>query len=88
MAVNTLYFLAAVARPECPKDEIRPIGHRKQGEPVDPAMLTDPVSSLDVVGLRVLSKSSRLGLLCGKESLLPLGDLKKPQRRFPVGTEP
>jgi len=84
MGVNTLDLLISVARPECPKDEIRPIGHRKQGEPVDAAVLTDPVSSLDVVGMRVLGESSRLGLLRGEESLLLLGELKKPPRCFPM----
>jgi hypothetical protein len=84
MAVYTLDFLISVARPECPQDEIRPVGHRKQGEPVDAATLTDPVASLDVVRMRVLGEPSRLGLLRGKESLLLLGDLKKPPRCFPM----
>jgi ABC-type transporter Mla MlaB component len=80
MAVYTLDLLISVARPECPKDEIRPIGHRKQGEAVDAAVLTDPVSSLDVVGMRGRGESSRLGLLGSEEALLLLGDLKKPPR--------
>ncbi len=84
MAVYTLNLFIPVARPECPNDEIRPIGHRKQGEPVNTAVLTDPVSGLDVVGMRVLGESSRLGLLRGEESLLLLGDLKKPPRCFPM----
>ena len=70
MTVNALYFFVAVSRPECPKHKVRPVGRREQGESVDAAVLTDPVPDLDVVGMRVLGESSRLGLLRGEESLL------------------
>ena len=84
MTVDSLYLLIAVPRPERPKDEIGPIGDRKQSESIDPAMLTDPVSNLDVVGMGIFGKSSRLGLLRCEEALLLLGDLEEPPGRFAV----
>ena len=84
MAVYTLDLLIPVTRPECPKDEVGTVGRREQGEPVDAAVLTDPIPDLDVVGMRVLGESRRLGLLRGEESLLLLGYLKKPPRGFPM----
>ena len=77
MAVDSLNLLLAIPRPERPKDELGPIGYREQSGLVDPAMLTDPVSNLNVVGMGILlGKSSRLGLLCGEEALLLLAILK------------
>ena len=84
MAVYTLDLFISVARPECPKDEIGPISRREQGKSVYAAVLTDPISDLDVVGMRVLGESSSLGLLRGEEALLLFGDPKKPPRCFPM----
>jgi len=82
VAVYTLGLLRSVARPKCPKDEIGPTSHGEQREPVDAAVLADPVPNLHVIGMGILGESSAFGLFGGEESLLLLGDLKEPSRRF------
>lgn len=84
VAVNTLCLLVPVSRPKCPENQIGAIGHRKQSESVNPAVLTNPVSNLNVVGMSILRESSGLGLLRGEETLLLFSNLKKPPRCFPV----
>ena len=79
VAVYALDFLIPVPGPQRPKYEFGPISCRKQGEPVDTAVLTDPVPDLDVVRMGVFGKSASLGLLRGEEALLLLGDLKELQ---------
>jgi hypothetical protein len=52
-------------------------GHRKQGEPVNPTILANPVPDLHVVGMGILSEAGGFGLLRREEALLGLGDLEK-----------
>jgi hypothetical protein len=80
VAVYTLGFLRPVARPECPKDEVGPIGHREQGESVDAAVLADPVPDPHVIGMSILSESGGFCLFGSEEALLPPGDLEEPPR--------
>jgi hypothetical protein len=84
VAVYALDFLIPVPGPQRPKYEFGPISCRKQGEPVNTAVLTDPVPDLDVVRMGVFGKSGSFGLLRGEEALLLLGDLKEPPRCFAV----
>ncbi len=84
MAVHTLHLLVPVPGPQCPQDEIGPIHRRKQREPVDAAVLTNPVPDPHMLGMRVFSESGRLRLFGGEEALLLLGDLEEPPRGFPV----
>jgi hypothetical protein len=68
-----------------PQDGTGPICGRKQCEPVDAAVLPNPVHSLHMVGMRAFGESGRLGLFGGEEALLLLSDLEEePPRRFPV----
>jgi len=84
VAVYTLDFLVPIPGPQCPKYEFGPISCRKQSEMIDTTMFAGPIPDLDVVGMGVFGKSSRLGLLRGEEALLLLGDLKETPRRFAV----
>ena len=84
VAVHTLDFLIAVPGPQRPKDKFGPVCRWKQGESIDTAMLANPVPDLDVVRMGVFGESGCLGLLRREESLLLLGNLEKPSRRFAV----
>jgi len=84
VAVYTLDFPIPIPGPQCPKYEFGPISCRKQSEMIDTTMFTGPIPDLDVVGMGVFGKSSRLGLLRGEEALLLLGDLKEAPGRFAV----
>jgi hypothetical protein len=64
------------------KGKVWPVRRRKPGEPVDAAMLTNPVPSLNVVGVRVFGESCCLGLLRGEVALLLFGKIEQPARCF------
>ena len=84
VAVHTLDFLVPVAGPQRPKDKVRPIGRRKQSEPVDPPVLANPVPGRHMIGMGVFGESRCLGLLGGEVTLLLFGELEEPSCRFPV----
>jgi len=84
VAVYTLDLLVPVPGPQCPKYEVGPISRRKQSEPVDTAVLADPVPYLHMIGVCVFGESGRLGLLGGEETLLLLSEFKEAPRRFTV----
>src|SRR5882724_13696727 len=84
MAIYTLDFFVPVPGPERPKDKVRPIGCRIQSEPVDTAVLADPVPCMHMIRVRVFSESGRFGLLGGEESLLLLSELEEPPGRLTV----
>jgi len=84
VAVNTLNLLVPVSGPQGPQDEVGPVCSRKQSEPVNAAVLTNPVPHLHVIGVCVFGKSGRLGLLGGEEALLLLSEFEKPPRGFTV----
>lgn len=48
---------------------------RKAGESIDSPMRTNPIAGLNVIGMRVLCKTGKLGLLRRKEALLAFCDL-------------
>jgi hypothetical protein len=78
MAIYALDLLFAVARPERPEGEIRPVGCGKPSEPIDSAVFTNPVPSLHMVRMGILGKPGSLSLLRGEVALLLLGELEKP----------
>ena len=84
MTVDAFDFFVSVPGPQRPKHEIGSISCRKQREPVDAAVLTDPVPDLHMIRMRVLGESGRFGLLRGEEALLLLGELEEPPRRLSV----
>ena len=77
MTVNALDFFVPVPRPKRPQHEVGSIGCRKQGEPVDAAVLTDPVPDLHMIRMRVLGEASRFSLFRGEEALLLLGESRR-----------
>ena len=84
VAVYALDFLVSVPGPQRPKHKVRPISCRKQSEPVDTAVLADPVPNMHVIRVCVFGESGRLGLFGGEETLLLLSKLEEPPRRFTV----
>ena len=82
VTVYTLDLLVPIPRPQRPKDEVGPVRRRKQRDPVNAAVLADPIPDLHVIRVCVFGESCRLGLLRGEEALLLLGDLEEPPRRF------
>jgi hypothetical protein len=84
VTVNTLDILISVSGPEGPEDEIRSIGYRKQGEPVDTPVLANPIPSLYMIRVGVFGEASGLRLLGGKKALLLFGALEMPSCRFTV----
>jgi hypothetical protein len=67
VAVYTFDLLVPVPRPECPKDEIWSVSYREQGESVDAAVLTDPVSDLDMVGMGIFGNPAALACFVVKK---------------------
>ncbi len=82
MAVDALDVLVAVPGPQRPKDKVRPIGRRKQSEPVDPPVLANPVSGRHMIGMCVFGESGRLSLLGGEVTLLLFSEVEEPPCRF------
>jgi hypothetical protein len=78
MAVDSLRDLSTIPGPERPKRQIRALVSRKAGQPIDSAMLTNPVSRLNVVRVSILRETRSLGLLCREESQLRFRDLVEP----------
>jgi len=73
------FFLLSCHEKLC-RPKIRQMGRAH----LDTAVLADPVSNLHMIGVCVFGESGRLGLLRGKETLLLLGELEEPPRRFTV----
>ena len=81
MTKGALDFLMAISGPKRPEDKIVSLAEREPGQAVDTAMLPNPIARLDVVGMRILRKAGRLGLLGGEKALLPLRHFKEPSQR-------
>jgi len=82
MAVGAFRHFLPILGPEIPKHQIGAFRSRKIGEAVDPAMLTNPVSGVHVVGVRLLGEPRSSGLLGGEEALLGLGYFMEPSGGF------
>jgi hypothetical protein len=82
MAVGAFRHFLPILGPEIPKHQVRALGSRKIGEAVDPAVFTNPVSSVHMVGVRLLGEPRPSGLLGGEEALLGLGYFMEPPGGF------
>ena|SRR3984957_609805 len=82
MAVGAFRHFLPILGPEIPEHQIGAFWSRKIGEAVDPAVLTNPVSGVHMVGVRLLGKPPPRGLLGGEESLLGLGYFMEPSGGF------
>src|ERR1700740_1278024 len=82
MAVGALRHFLPILGPEIPKHQVRAVRSRKIGKAVDPAVLTNPVSGVHMVGVRLLGEPRPSGLLGCEEALLGLGYLVEPSRGF------
>src|ERR1700691_502843 len=82
MAVGAFRHFLPILGPEIPKHQVGTLRSRKIGEAVDPAVLTNPVSGVHMVGVRLLGEPRPPGLLGGGESLLGLGYFMEPSGGF------
>jgi hypothetical protein len=82
MAVGAFRHFLSILGPEIPEHQIRTLRSRKIGEAVDSAVLTNPVSDVHVVGVRLLGEPRSSGLLGGEEALLGLGYFVEPSSGF------
>jgi hypothetical protein len=82
MAVDPLSGFAPIPGPERPKHQVWALASRKASQSIDSSMLTNPITGLDVVGMRVFGKACGLGLLRCKEALLTFGNLVEPLGGF------
>jgi len=82
MAVGAFRHFLPILGPEIPEHQIGAFRSRKIGEAVDPAVLTNPVSDVHMVGVRRLGKPRPRGLLGGEEALLGLGYFMEPSGGF------
>jgi hypothetical protein len=84
MAVYAFDFLVPVSRPQRPEDQIGTICRREKGEPVNTAVLTDPVPRVHMIWMCVFGESGRLGLLGCEKALLLLSGLEESASGFEV----
>ncbi len=77
VAVDTFDFFVSVPRPERPKNEVGPISDREEREPIDPSVLPDPVTSLNVIRMGIFREARRFSLLGREETLLLLRSLEE-----------
>src|SRR5208283_2982749 len=82
MAVGAFRHFLPILGPEIPKHQVGAFRSRKIGKAVDPAVLTNPVSRVHVVGVRLLGEPRSSGLLGGEEALLGLGCFMEPSSGF------
>ena len=75
MAVDSLGDLSPVPGPKRPKHQVWALASRKAGQPIDPPMLTNPISCLSVVRVSILRESRSFSLLRREEALLVFRDL-------------
>ena len=87
MAVGAFMHFLPILGPEIPKHQVRALRSRKIGKAVDPAVLTDPVSGVPMIGVRLLGEPRPNGLLGGEAALLGLGYFMEPSRGFFIGSE-
>ena len=77
VAEHPLDLLIPVPRPQRPQRQVGMFRLRKPGQPVDAAVLPDPVPHLHMVRVSVLREARALRLLGREKALLCLGDVVK-----------
>ncbi len=82
MAVDSLCDLFPILGPERPKHQVRAVASGKSGQPIYPPMLTNPISRLNVVWVRILREPRSLSLLCCEKTLLVFRNLVEPRGGF------
>src|SRR5882757_9897696 len=86
MAVNALLNFLPVLRPQIPEHEVRSLGCRKIGEPVDSAVLANPVSGVHMVRMHLFGEPRPDGLFGREKALLRLGYFEQSSSGFLVRT--
>ena len=86
MAVNALGNFLPVLRPQIPEHEVRSLGCRKIGEPVDSAVLSNPVSGVHMVRMHLFGEPRPDGLFGREKALLRLGYFEQSSSGFLVRT--
>lgn len=69
MAVCPFGNSLAVSRPQIPQHQVRSFGGRKIGKAIDFAVLANPVSCVDVIGMHLFGKPGAEGLFRCEEAL-------------------
>jgi hypothetical protein len=64
-----------------PQHQVRSFGSRKIGKAIDTAVLANPVSCVDVIGMHLFGKPGAEGLFRCEEALLRLGYFVKAASR-------
>jgi hypothetical protein len=82
MAVGAFRHFLPILRPEIPKHQVRALRSGKIGKAVVPAVRTNPVSAVHMIGVRLLGEPRPNGLFGGEEALLGLGDFMEPSGSF------
>jgi hypothetical protein len=82
MTVGPFRDFLSILGPEIPKHQVRALRSRKIGKPIDSSVLTNPVSGVHMVGVRLLGEPRPSGLLGGEEALLGLGYFMEPSGGF------
>jgi hypothetical protein len=67
--------VAAVTRPEPPENQVRALGFRKQRQPIDSAVLANPIARSDMVDPVVAGVSEGSCLLRREVAALRLGEV-------------
>jgi hypothetical protein len=86
MAVDALRNFPSVLRPQIPEHEVRALCCREIGEPVDSAVLSNPVSRVHVVRMHLFGEPRLDGLFGCKKALLRLGYFEESSSGFLVRT--
>src|SRR5712672_103372 len=86
MAVNALLNFLPVLRPQIPEHEVRSLGCRKIGEPVDSVVLANPVSGVHMVRMHLSGEPRPDGLFGREKALLRLGYFEQSSSGFLVRT--
>lgn len=77
MRIDPLWDSATVARPERPENELALVTQWKSLQPINAAMLTDPVAALHMIAVSAPGKSANDCLSRSEIALLTLRNLEK-----------
>src|ERR1051326_4533913 len=75
MTEHASRLVASITCPEPPEDQVRALGFREEGQPIDSTMLANPVAGADVIDSFVARVSEGGGLLRSEIAALRFGEL-------------